>query len=88
MVILANEKDKNESQEKNVLQKLKRLMTITEKDVIDENEQDEALDNIADENQESAITDGDSSNEKKEKAKNKRHRGKKPRCLFLLKING
>ena len=69
MVILANEKDKNESQEKNVLQKLKRLMTITEKDVIDENEQDEALDNIADENQESAITDGDSSNEKKEKAK-------------------
>ena len=68
MVILANEKDKKE---KKVLQKLKRLMTITEKDAIEEQKKKEALKEIAQEDTESASINNfeNTADEKKEKHK-------------------
>lgn len=64
---MANEKDK---QEKTVLQKLKRLMTITEKDVIEENKKNEPLRKIPQENIETILSDKENvTDEKKEKSK-------------------
>lgn len=68
MVILANEKDKKE---KKVLQKLKRLMTITEKDVIEEQKKKEALKEISQNDTDSTISADveNTSDEKQEKHK-------------------
>lgn len=64
---MANEKDK---QEKNVLQKLKRLMTITEKDVIEENKKKETLKEIPQKDTKTTLDSIESiSVEKKEKSK-------------------
>lgn len=68
MVILANEKDKKG---KKVLQKLKRLMTITEKDVIEEQKKKEALKEISQNDTDSTISADveNTSDEKQEKHK-------------------
>ena len=64
---MANEKDK---QGKTVLQKLKRLMTITEKDVIEEKKKEEPLHEIPKEDTETTTTDNENIGvEKKEKVK-------------------
>ncbi|MEE1076354.1 MAG: hypothetical protein UHY68_03710 [Acutalibacteraceae bacterium] len=65
---MANEKDKKE---KKVLQKLKRLMTITEKDVIEEQKKKEALKEISQNDTDSTISADveNTSDEKQEKHK-------------------
>ena len=65
---MANEKDKKE---KKVLQKLKRLMTITEKDAIEEQKKKEALKEISQNDTDSTFSNEieNTSDEKKEKHK-------------------
>ncbi len=69
---MANENEKEKEQDKEIatiLQKLKRLMTITEKDVIEENKQKEALLQISDEEQNTTEDITEHTTEKKEKVK-------------------
>lgn len=69
---MANENEKEKEQDKEIatiLQKLKRLMTITEKDAIEENKQKEALLQISTEEQTTKEEAIDHTTEKKEKLK-------------------
>ncbi|MEE0264607.1 MAG: hypothetical protein UD936_03175 [Acutalibacteraceae bacterium] len=67
---MANEKEKEQDKEIAViLQKLKRLMTITEKDVIEENKQKEAVLQISAEEKDTAHEATEHTVEKKEKVK-------------------